>query len=128
MIAVPIFWLFYLLCLFYSRIVVNITECDDTVVERFSAIKPGSIHHFLHLKMPLPSQEYDSCCPFVWYVLSFDFTIWLGTFRLNFPRSSVFLWDFTLYKYILQIPKKTQPKSRTQRALSHENTCVTCKK
>ena len=33
--------------------------------ERVSAIKPGLIHHFLHLKMPVPSQEYDSSCPFV---------------------------------------------------------------
>ena len=28
-------------------------------------MKPGSIHHFLHLKMSVPCQEYDSCCPFV---------------------------------------------------------------
>ena len=27
--------------------------------------KAGLIHHFLHLKMPVPSQEYDSSCPFV---------------------------------------------------------------
>ena len=42
-------------------------EFDDTVVqsERFSAIKTGLIHHFLHLKMPVPSQEYDSCCQLV---------------------------------------------------------------
>ena len=30
-----------------------------------SALKPGLIHHFLHLKMPLPSQKYDCCFPFV---------------------------------------------------------------
>ena len=53
-----------------SRIIVNITEFGETVVqnERFSAIKQGLIHHFLHLKMPVPSQEYDSCCPFVYDV------------------------------------------------------------
>ena len=33
--------------------------------ERFNAKKTGLIHHFLHLKMPVPSQEYDSSCPFV---------------------------------------------------------------
>ena len=33
----------------------------------------ATIHHFLHLKMPVPSQEYDSCCPFVRCVLSFTF-------------------------------------------------------
>ena len=25
----------------------------------------GSIHHFLHLRIPVPSKAYDSCCPFV---------------------------------------------------------------
>ena len=45
-------------------------ELDETVVQsaRFSAIKPGLICHVLHLKMPVPSQEYDSCCPFVFGV------------------------------------------------------------
>ena len=82
MTAVTIFCLFYRLCLFCTRIVVNITEFDATVIQVswFSAIKPGSIHHFLHLKMPV----YDSCCPFVWCVLSFDFASWLGTFRFEF--------------------------------------------
>ena len=37
---------------------------DCHTSERFSAIKPGSINYFLHLKMSVPSQEYDSC-PFV---------------------------------------------------------------
>ena len=36
--------------------------------ERFGAIKPGLIHYFLHLILPVPSQEYDSCCPFVFNV------------------------------------------------------------
>ena len=62
--------IFFLLYLFSSRIIVNITQFDETVVqsERFSAIKPGLLQHFLHLKMPVPSQEYDSCCPFVFDV------------------------------------------------------------
>ena len=55
---------------FSSRITVNITEFDETILqsERFTAIKPDLIHHFLHLKMSLPSQEYESCCPFVFDV------------------------------------------------------------
>ena len=64
---------------------------DCHTSERLSDIKPGSIHRFLHLKMPVTSQEYDSCCPFVWCVdhliLPFD----SGLSSLNFPRSSVFL-------------------------------------
>ena len=43
----------------------------------------------------------DSCCPFVWWVSSFDFDMWLGTFRLNFPRSSVFLRFYFLRFYSL---------------------------
>ena len=54
-------------CLLRARIIVNITEYDETVIKVrvASAIKPGLIHHFLHLKMPVPGQEYDSSCPFV---------------------------------------------------------------
>ena len=64
----------------------------------FSALKPELIHHFLHLKMPVPIQEYDSSCPFIfWCVLSFDFTMWLWTFRLDYPLSSVFLWFYFLH-------------------------------
>ena len=58
--------------------------CDCPTSERFSAIKSGSIHNFLHLKMRISSQEYDSCFQFVWCVLSFDFAIKLGTFRFEF--------------------------------------------
>ena len=43
------------LCFVY--IVVNIMKID--------AMSPGSIHHFLHKEMPVSSQEYDSCYPFV---------------------------------------------------------------
>ena len=42
--------------------------------ERFAALKPGLIHHFLHLEIPIPTQEYDSCCMFdVFYHLSLPF-------------------------------------------------------
>ena len=52
-------------------------------------------YHFLHLKMPVPSQEYDICCPFVWCVLSFDFAIWLKTFRFEFSYElSIFVFNF----------------------------------
>ena len=40
-------------------------QLDCHTSERFGAIKPGSGHYFLHLRMSKPSQEYDSCCPFV---------------------------------------------------------------
>ena len=36
------------------------------------AIKPGLVHHFLHQKMPVPSQEYDSCYPLFWCVCAFE--------------------------------------------------------
>ena len=86
MTAVPILWQCFLLCLFCSRIVVNIDGicCDCHRSVRFSAIKACSIHHFLHLKIPVPSQENDSCCPFVWCLLSFEFATCLGTFRFEF--------------------------------------------
>ena len=49
-------------------------------------------HHFLHTKMPVPSQEYGSCCPFVWCVCVFEFAIWLVTFRLEFSSEfSIFV-------------------------------------
>ena len=52
---------------------------------------------FLHKKMPVPSQEYDSCCPFVWCVCAFDFAIWLGTFRVEyFSEFSIFVFHFCL--------------------------------
>ena len=52
--------------------------CDCHTKESFSAIKLGSIHHSLNNKKPVPSQEYNSCYPFVWCVWAFDFAIWLG--------------------------------------------------
>ena len=66
-------------------------DCHQS--ERVSAIKPGLIHHFLHLKMPVPSQEYDSSCPFVFDAFCYlilpcdygvqyfcDFTFWFLDF------------------------------------------------
>ena len=74
---------------------------DCNTSERFSARKPGSIHHFLHLKMPVPCQEYDSSCPFVGHFLSFDFAIWLGTFRISHGVQC--FCDFTFYWIFLII-------------------------
>ena len=86
--ALPIFDNFtYYVCLFCSHIVVNIMKFDATVIQvRGLAIsyKPGLIHHFLQQKMPVSSQEYDSCYLFVWCIWAFDFAIWLGTFRFEF--------------------------------------------
>ena len=92
----PIFWLFCLLCVFSSRIIVNIPEFDNTVVQskRFSDITPGLIHIFLHLKMSVPRQEYDSCYPFVFDVFWHLILPWLGTFLFDFSLSSVFLWFY----------------------------------
>ena len=78
--------------LFSHRCKYNGIWCDCHISERFNAITPGKIYHFLHLKMPLTSQEYDSCFPFVWSVLSFDFDIWLGTFCFEFSSEfSIFV-------------------------------------
>ena len=55
--------------------------CDCHASERFSAIKPGIIHHYLHRKMSVTSQEYDSYCPFVWFchlIRDFPFRNFLG--------------------------------------------------
>ena len=96
--------------LFTHRCKYNGIWCDCHTSERFSAIKPDSIHSFLHLKTPVPSQ--DSCCPFVWCVLSFDFAIWLGTFRFEFfSEFSIFVillffihfWN-KVYRQVVNIP------------------------
>ena len=44
-------------------------DCQQS--ERVSAIKPGLIHQFLHLKMPVPSQEYDNSCLFFFDVFCY---------------------------------------------------------
>lgn len=49
----------------------------------FNAIKPGSIHQILHLKMPIPNKEYESCCQFVRCVLLLDFAILLGKMKYD---------------------------------------------
>ena len=87
--------------LFMHRCKYNGIWCDCHTSERLSSIKPGSVHHILHLKIPVPSQEYNSCCPFVWCVLSFEFAIWLRNSFEDLPRSSVFLWFcFFMVKHI----------------------------
>ena len=47
-----------------------------------------------------PSQEYDSCYPFVWYVCAFNIVIWLGTFRSEFSSEFSFFCEFTFLEYI----------------------------
>ena len=95
----PYFWLFYLLCLFCSRIGDYITEFDATVIQvrglasyktRFNppfstfenACTKSGIWQFLSIRF--------------WCVLLFDFAMWLWTFRIYFPLSSVFLWFYFL--------------------------------
>ena len=54
----------------------SIMEFYATVIQvRGLAIKPGLIRHFLLKKMPVSSQEYDSCYRFVCCVQSFNFAI-----------------------------------------------------
>ena len=52
--------------LFMNHCHYNGNWCNCRPSERFSSIKPGLTHKFPHLKMPVPSQEYDSCCQFVY--------------------------------------------------------------
>ena len=70
--------------------------------DRFSAIKPGLIQYFLYLKMPVPSQAYDSSCPFV-----FDVFCHLILPCDNGLSNLIFVWvqyfcDFTFYKVTLK--------------------------
>ena len=66
-------------------------EFDATVIEvrGLASVKTSSIHNFLHKKMPVPSQEYDSCYPSV--VFFIHFAIYWGLSFFNFPWSSIFL-------------------------------------
>ena len=63
-------------------------DCHQS--ERVSAIKPGLTHHFLHLKMSIPSQEYyssylfvfDAFCFFVFFLFChviMDFPNWFSS-------------------------------------------------
>ena len=65
----------------------------------YLAVEPGSltIHHFKHKKKPVPSQEYASCYPFVWFFRTFNFAIWLWTFRFEF------LSEFSIFVLLLFI-------------------------
>ena len=74
-------------------------DCHQS--ERVNAIKPGLNHHFLHLKMPVPSQEYDSSCPFVFDAFCYLILPWhdYGLSEL------IFLWvqyfcDFTFFVFL----------------------------
>ena len=86
MAAVLLFWMFaYCVCVLFTHgCKYNETWCDCHTNERFSAIKPDSVRHFLHLKIYVQGWEYDSYCPFVRCVCSFDYAVWLGTFRFEF--------------------------------------------
>ena len=70
--------------------------------------------------MPVPSQDYDSCYPFVWYVWAFDFAIWLGTF-LFFPRRSVLLWF-----YFIVLEQKTRIIWIDWFHMKNNNLCIIC--
>lgn len=50
----------------------------------YSHTSASCSYHFLHKKVPVPSQECYNCCPLIWCVGAFNFTFWLGTFRLGF--------------------------------------------
>ena len=100
--------------LFTHRCQYNEIWCECHTSERFCAIKPGLIHHFLQKKMSVPSRQYDSCCPFVWCVLSFDFAIWLGTFHFEFSSEFSIFCNFTInnifFWYFLDITVASNEK------------------
>ena len=81
------------------------------------AIKPGLIHYFLHKEMPVPSQEYDSCFPFVWWVCAFDFVIWQGAFRFEFSSEFgifvilLFYEEIILVSYCTVVKRKSDTKN-----------------
>ena len=83
MITVSLFWkkIPIMTVLFTHRNQYNGIWCDCLTGDRFSAIKLGSIHHFLHKKMPVLSQEYDSYYPFFdvfeLLILSFHLDLYL---------------------------------------------------
>ena len=117
-------WLLYpfftcYVCLFCLRIVLNIMEFDATVIQvrdlasyktRFNpsfstfenACTKSGIWQFLSIRF---------LC-----VLSFDFAMWLGTFRFDFPLSLIFLCFYILRKetedckYCKMIPIKYVPQ------------------
>ena len=80
-------------------IVVNIMELDAIVVpvrclaSYYTRFNPP----FLHRKMPVTIQEYNSVYPFVWCAWAFDFAIWLGTFLFEFSSRFSMFWDLTFY-------------------------------
>ena len=95
-----IFSMYFKICIIYLYIW---NVCQEQIIVIILAVIKGKVtflcmfHHFLHKKMPVPNLEYDSCYLFVWCVRAFDFVIWLGTFRFDFPWSSVFLWFYYFF-------------------------------
>ena len=81
MTAVSIFWLFtYYVCFVHASCKYNESWCDCHTVEKFSAINPGSIHHF---------QSPNACTKSgIWQLLSFRlmcFIIWFCYLIRDFP-------------------------------------------
>ena len=70
--------------LFTHRSKYNGIWYDCHTREMFSDIKTRFNPPFSTFENACTSQEYDSSCPIVWCVLSFDFAIWLRTFCFEF--------------------------------------------
>ena len=91
--------LFTYRCQYYEIL----SDCHTS--ERFTAIKTGLIHHFLHKKMPVPSQQYDSCCLFVWCSLIFCFCRLIRDFPFWILIGVQYFWDFTFHGYNQKLSK-----------------------
>ena len=92
-------WHFYILC----RCFVHIMTFDATVVQvrGLTSYKTGPIYRFLHKKMPVPCEEYDSCWLIVWCVSAFDFAILLVTFRFEFSSEiSIFVISLIVHIFL----------------------------
>ena len=75
--------------------------CDCRSSESFSAIKPDSIHYFLHKNMSVPNQKYDSCYTFVWCL-----SYWFCQLLRNFPFwifSPVFFCIFNFFCIVVSL-------------------------
>ena len=72
------------------------------IKSHIGAIKPGWIDNFLHKEMPVHSQEYDSCFPYIWCVWALDFAIFKGTFRFEFYLKIVLFFVILLSSVPLQ--------------------------
>ena len=102
--VVPLFFTF--LPIMSVCFVVNIIEFDATVIQvrSLASSKTSFGQYFLHKKISVPSQEYDSCLTFVLVCLSFWFLpLDSGLSVLNFTRSSVFLQRKKYMQYYLGV-------------------------